>query len=153
MCSAGSGVFLDKFFLQIWSVPWDGWRSNFFLLGGLDVRPATRRYNRSLTIVEREGTIFFLKTAQLPAGIKMWRQLWLKRKRPLDCTHREGKPIMYSILKLVDDHEGGSQEGYELDGSQNMPRNKTKPYKETDLGVKKVPRPALMNGVAAKENE
>ena len=84
----------------------------------------------------------------------MWRQLWLKRKRPLDYTHREGKPTMYSIFKLVDGHEGGSQEGYKPDGSQNRPRNKTKkPYKETDLGVKNVPQLASMNGVAAKENE
>ena len=60
---------------------------------------------------------------------------------------------MYSILKLVEDHEGGSQEGYELDDSQNMLRNKTMPYKETVLGAKNVPRPASMNGVAAKENE
>ena len=44
VCSAGSGVFLDKFFLQIWSVPWDVWWLNFFLLGGLDLRPATKRY-------------------------------------------------------------------------------------------------------------
>ena len=60
---------------------------------------------------------------------------------------------MYSILMLVDDYGGGSQEGYELDDSQNMPRNKTMPYKETVLGAKNVPRPASMNGVAAKENE
>ena len=61
---------------------------------------------------------------------------------------------MYSISKLVDGHEGGSQEGYKPDGSQNRPRNKTKTYKETELGgVKNVPRPASMNGVAAKENE
>ena len=33
VCSAGSGVFLDKFFLQIWSVPWDVWLPNFFLHG------------------------------------------------------------------------------------------------------------------------
>ena len=124
--------------------------TNIVLYGGVAVRWATLKIRKSR---EREGIIFFLKTAQLPAGIKMWRQLWLKRKRPLDCTHREGKPIMYSILKLVDDHEGGSQEGYELDSSQNMPRNKTKPYKETDLGAKNVPWPASMNRVAAKENE
>ena len=84
----------------------------------------------------------------------MWRQLWLKRKRPLDYTHQEGKSTMYTISKLANGHEEGSQEGYEPDGSQIRPRNKTKkPYKETDLGGKNVPRPALMNGVAAKENE
>ena len=77
----------------------------------------------------------------------------MKHKRPLDYTHREGKPTMYSILMFVDDYGGGSQEGYELDDSQNMPWNKTMPYKETVLGAKKVPRPASMNGVAAKENE
>ena len=103
---------------------------------------------------EREKIIFLHKIAQLPAGIKMWRQLWSKRKRPPDYTHREGKPTTYSLFKLVDSHEGGSQEGYKPDGSQNRPRNKTKkPYKETDLGVKNVPQPASMNGVAAKENE
>lgn len=134
MCSAGSGVFLDKFFLQIWSIPWDVWWLNFFLLGGLDLRPATKRYVGTNIVLyggvalrwatlkirksrEREGIIFFLKTAQLPAGIKMWRQLWLKCKRPLDYTHREGKLTMYSILKLVNGHEGGSQEGYKPDGS------------------------------------
>ena len=92
------------------------------MLRGLDLRPATRRYNRSLTIVERERIIFFIKTAQLLAGIKMWSQLWLKRKRPLDYTHQEGKPTRYSIFKLVDGHEEGSQEGYEPDGCQNRPR-------------------------------
>ena len=61
---------------------------------------------------------------------------------------------MYSIFKLVDGHEEGSQEGYEPDGSQNRPRKKTKkPYKESELGVNNVPRPALMSGVEAKENE
>ena len=83
----------------------------------------------------------------------MWRQLWSKRERPPDYTHRVGKPTMYSRLMLVDDYGGGSQEGYELDDSQNMPWNKTMPYKETVLGVKKVPWPASMNGVVAKENE
>ena len=118
------------------------------------MRPATRRYNRSLTIVEREGTIFFLKTAQLPAGIKMWRQIWPKRKRPPDHTHREGKPTTYSIFKLANGHEEGSQEGHEPDGRQNRRKKETKkPYKETELGVNNIPRPASMNGVGAKENE
>ena len=101
----------------------------------------------------KKKIIFLLNTAQLPAGIKMWRQLWSKRERPPDYTHRVGKSTMYSRLMLVDDYGGGSQEGYALDDSQNMPWNKTMAYKETVLGAKKVPRPASTNGVAAKENE
>ena len=58
--------------------------TNIILYGGVAVRWATLKIRKSR---EREGIIFFLKTAQLPAGIKMWRQLWLKRKRPLDYTH------------------------------------------------------------------
>ena len=118
------------------------------------MRPATRRYNRSLTIVERERIIFFRKTAQLPAGIKIWRQFWSKRKRPPDHTHLVGKPTMSSIFEVADGHEEGSQKGHEPDGRQNRRKKETKkPYRETELGVYNVPRPASMNGVEAKENE
>ena len=61
---------------------------------------------------------------------------------------------MYSIFELADGHEEGSQEGHEPDGRQNRRKKETKkPYKETELGVNKVPRLASMNGVRAKENE
>ena len=61
---------------------------------------------------------------------------------------------MYSIFKLVDGHEEGSQEEDKPDGSQNRPRKKMKnPYKETELGVNNVPRLASMSKVEAKENE
>ena len=140
VCSAGFGVFLDRVHLQ-WSVPWDVWLTPLVGVTGLKPR-------------EREKIIFLHKTAQLPAGIKMWRQLWSKRKRPPDYTHRVGKPTMYSIFELADGHEEGSQEGHEPDGRQNRRKKETKkPYKETELGVNNVPRPASMNGVGAKENE
>ena len=122
------------------------------LYGGVVLRWATLKIRKSTR--EREGKKFLFKEAQFPAGIKMWRQLWLKRTRPLDYTHREGTSTMDGICKLVDGHEEGSQEEYESDGSHDRLRKKTKkPYKETELGVNEVPLPASMSGVEAKENE
>ena len=55
---------------------------------------------------------------------------------------------MLSIFELADGHEEGSQEGHEPDGRQNRQKRETKkPYRETELGVNNVPRPASMNGV------
>ena len=55
------------------------------LYGGVVLRRATLKIRKSTR--EREGKNFLFKEAQFPAGIKMWRQLWLKRTRPLDYSH------------------------------------------------------------------